>query len=199
MSNLWLIPITKIQIKLYFISIHPEVYRIIGHISPGRKQLCFLAPVFSESFLFLRSLSRMGLINWHVLQDGGFQSISGWWRTEQWGNNEESITFTFMHLADAFIQSDLQLHSGYTFSLVHVFTGNRTHNLFAQQTQCSTTEPHRNTIQIKNTIKVFRSITSSACKILRYIHNQIYNIRLHFHISLIETLIYSGYGCLRNS
>ncbi len=34
-----------------------------------------------------------------------------------------------MHLADAFIQSDLQLHSGYTFSLVHVFPGNRTHNL----------------------------------------------------------------------
>ncbi len=39
------------------------------------------------------------------------------------------LTFTFMHLADAFIQSDLQLHSGYTFSLVHVFPGNRTHNL----------------------------------------------------------------------
>ncbi len=36
---------------------------------------------------------------------------------------------TFMHLADAFIQSDLQLHSGYTFLLVHVFPGNRTHNL----------------------------------------------------------------------
>ncbi len=34
-----------------------------------------------------------------------------------------------MHLADAFIQSNLQLHSGYTFSLVHVFPGNRTHNL----------------------------------------------------------------------
>ncbi len=34
-----------------------------------------------------------------------------------------------LHLADAFIQSDLQLHSGYTFSLVHVFPGNRTHNL----------------------------------------------------------------------
>ncbi len=33
------------------------------------------------------------------------------------------ITFTFMHLAD------LQLHSGYTFSLVRVFPGNRTHNL----------------------------------------------------------------------
>ncbi len=39
------------------------------------------------------------------------------------------VTFTFMHLADAFIQSNLQLHSGYTFSLVHVFPGNRTHNL----------------------------------------------------------------------
>ncbi len=34
-----------------------------------------------------------------------------------------------LHLADAFIQSDLQLHSGYTFSLVRVFPGNRTHNL----------------------------------------------------------------------
>ncbi len=36
-----------------------------------------------------------------------------------------------LHLADAFIQSDLQLHSGYTFSLVCVFPGNRTHNHFA--------------------------------------------------------------------
>ncbi len=40
-----------------------------------------------------------------------------------------TFTFTFMHLADAFIQSDLELHSGYTFLLVHVFPGNRTHNL----------------------------------------------------------------------
>ncbi len=39
------------------------------------------------------------------------------------------IYITFTHLADAFIQSDLQLHSGYTFSLVCVFPGNRTHNL----------------------------------------------------------------------
>ncbi len=37
--------------------------------------------------------------------------------------------FLHLHLADAFIQSDLQLHSGYTFSLVCVFPGNRTHNL----------------------------------------------------------------------
>ncbi len=32
-----------------------------------------------------------------------------------------TFTFTFMHLAHAFIQSDLQLHSGYTFSLVYMF------------------------------------------------------------------------------
>ncbi len=36
-----------------------------------------------------------------------------------------------MHSADAFIQSDLQMHSGYTFSLVCVFPGNRTHNLLS--------------------------------------------------------------------
>ncbi len=36
---------------------------------------------------------------------------------------------TFTHLADVFIQSDLQLPSGYTFSSVSVFPGNRTHNL----------------------------------------------------------------------
>ncbi len=40
-----------------------------------------------------------------------------------------TFTFTFMHFADAFIQSDLQLHSGYTFLSVYVFPGNRTHNL----------------------------------------------------------------------
>ncbi len=34
-----------------------------------------------------------------------------------------------MHLADTFIQSDLQLDSGYTISLVSVFPGNQTHNL----------------------------------------------------------------------
>ncbi len=44
--------------------------------------------------------------------------------------NTVLVTFTFMHLADAFIQSDLRLQAGYTFSLsVHVFPGNRTDNL----------------------------------------------------------------------
>ncbi len=46
-----------------------------------------------------------------------------------WWTGLLHLHFTFMHLADAFIQSDLQLHSGYTFSLVNAFPGNRTHNL----------------------------------------------------------------------
>ncbi len=40
------------------------------------------------------------------------------------GGKNKSVTFTFrftfMHLADAFIQSDLQLHSGYTFFIQYV-------------------------------------------------------------------------------
>ncbi len=53
------------------------------------------------------------------------------------------FTFTFMHLADAFIQSDLQCIQDIHFFLsVCVFPGNWTHNLFfALLTQCSTTEP----------------------------------------------------------
>ncbi len=54
----------------------------------------------------------------------------------------ERVTFTFyiMHLADAFIQSDLQLHSDYT-SCVPWESNPQP---FALLTQCSTTEPHRN-------------------------------------------------------
>ncbi len=44
-------------------------------------------------------------------------------------NTQHLHLYTFVHLADAFIQSDLQLHSGYTFSLVCLFPRNRTHNL----------------------------------------------------------------------
>ncbi len=51
------------------------------------------------------------------------------YRVIAFGLRNAGATFTFTHLADAFIQSDLQLHSGYTFSLVCVFPGNRTHNL----------------------------------------------------------------------
>ncbi len=44
---------------------------------------------------------------------------------------ETLSTCTFMHLADAFIQSDLQCIQAIHFLSVHVFPGNRTHNLCA--------------------------------------------------------------------
>ncbi len=50
---------------------------------------------------------------------------------------------TFMHLADTFIQTDLQVHSGYTFLICVPWELNP--QPFALLTQCSTTEPHRNT------------------------------------------------------
>ncbi len=51
-----------------------------------------------------------------------------------------------MHLADAFIQSDLQLHSGYTFLISMVFPWESNPQPFALLMQCSATEPHRNTL-----------------------------------------------------
>ncbi len=52
--------------------------------------------------------------------------------------------FTFMHLTDAFIQSDLQFHSGYTFVVSTCVPWESNPQPFALLTQCSTTEPHRN-------------------------------------------------------
>ncbi len=59
-------------------------------------------------------------------------------------NIASSLVFTFMHLADAFIQSDLQLHCLYIFiSMCVPWESNP--QPFALLTQCPTTEPHRNT------------------------------------------------------
>ncbi len=52
-----------------------------------------------------------------------------------------------MHLADAFIQSDLQLHSGYTLIVSTCVPWELNPQPFALLTQCSTTEPHRNTVE----------------------------------------------------
>ncbi len=62
-----------------------------------------------------------------------------------------------MHSADSFIQSDLQLHSGYTFSLVCVFPGNRTHNLFRCWRNTLTTEPHRTLNHLTQCESLFNS------------------------------------------
>ncbi len=60
---------------------------------------------------------------------GSFKGVSALFKTFYAFNSINPLSIFFSHLADAFIQSDLQLHSGYTFSLVCVFPGNRTHNL----------------------------------------------------------------------
>ncbi len=49
-----------------------------------------------------------------------------------------------LHLSDAFIQSDLQLHSGYTFLISMCVPWESNPQPFALLTQCSTTEPHMN-------------------------------------------------------
>ncbi len=54
--------------------------------------------------------------------------------------------FIFMHLADAFIQSDLQLHSGCTFLISICVPWESNPQPFALVTQCSTTEPQEQEI-----------------------------------------------------
>ncbi len=57
------------------------------------------------------------------------------------------FTFTFMHLADAFIQSDLQLHSGYTFFLISTCVPWESNpQPFAQPDAMFSTEPQRTQI-----------------------------------------------------
>ncbi len=46
----------------------------------------------------------------------------------------DNYTFTFMHLADAFIQNDLQSIQDIYLLVVHVFPGNWTHDLCAANT-----------------------------------------------------------------
>ncbi len=46
-----------------------------------------------------------------------------------------------LHLTDAFIQSDLQCHSGYTFFISRCVPWELNPQPFALLTQCSTTEP----------------------------------------------------------
>ncbi len=74
-----------------------------------------------------------------------------------------NITLTFMHLADAFIQSDLQLHSGYSFLISMCFPWESNPQPFALLTQCSTTEPHRKTSGI---IKIVVHLSLSTSKIV---------------------------------
>ncbi len=55
--------------------------------------------------------------------------------------NLNKDTFTFMHLADSFIQSDLQCIQVIHLLSVCVFPGNWTHDLCAAKHNALTTEP----------------------------------------------------------
>ncbi len=66
-----------------------------------------------------------------------------------------TFTFTFMHLADAFIQSDLQcIIHGYTFFYQYVCSLGIEPTTFALLTQCSTTEPQEHLCEDSNVIDI---------------------------------------------
>ncbi len=72
--------------------------------------------------------------------------------------NLNKDTFTFMHLADSFIQSDLQCIQVIHLLSVCVFPGNWTHDLY---TTCSTTEPQEHlseartlSLYLNSTVKI---------------------------------------------
>ncbi len=63
-----------------------------------------------------------------------------------YNSDSETKIFVFsdLHLADDFIQSDLQLQSGYTFLISMCVPRESNPQPFALLTEYSTTEPHRN-------------------------------------------------------
>ncbi len=79
--------------------------------------------------------------------------ISPWWDDTFYEQGTQALvdtfTFTFMHLADAFIQSDLQcIIHGYTFFYQYVCSLGIEPTTFALLTQCSTTEPQEHTMDL---------------------------------------------------
>ncbi len=77
------------------------------------------------------------------LQKDDNYTVKNDWMFWTWLNwkSRSFFTFTFMHLADAFIQSDLQVHSGDTFLISMCVPWESNPQPCALLTQCSTTEP----------------------------------------------------------
>ncbi len=86
-------------------------------------------------------------------------------RLIHWVSELNSFTFTFMHLADAFIQSNLQCIRAIRLLSVCVFRGNWTHNLCANflLTQCSTTEPQE--VQSPNSEQIIQTSFVNSIRI----------------------------------
>ncbi len=86
------------------------------------------------------------------------------------------FTFTFMHLADAFIQSDLQLHSGYTFLISICVPWESNLQPFALLTQCSTTEPQEHCVFHRILWKKVR-IVRLILRIYKFSLNSVFTFR----------------------
>ncbi len=80
----------------------------------------------------------------------------------------ENITLTFMHLADTFIQSDLQCIQVIHFLCQYVCSLGIKPTTFALLTQCSTAEPqeHFIVLQVRN---IVRDRSYSEC--IMFLHN----------------------------
>ncbi len=72
-----------------------------------------------------------------------------------WGQFDPQCTFTFMHLADAFIQSNLQCIQAIHFDCLYVCSLGIEPTTFALLTQCSTTESQE---QLINCLKMWYTI-----------------------------------------
>ncbi len=116
-------------------------------------------------------------------------ATSIWWKYS---------TFTFMHLADAFIQSDLQLYSGYTFFVSTCVPWELNPQPFALLTQCSTTEPHWNTdiVTFYFNLYLYEYIFKKYFfpVVLSWISCSHY-FSLQCHMILQECLVFAYYQC----
>ncbi len=82
---------------------------------------------------------------------GLVQTLGGWDLSlvkadAQWMSTQSKFTFTFMHLADAFIQSDLQYIQVIHFFCQYVCSLGIEPTTFALLTQCSTTEQQEHSL-----------------------------------------------------
>ncbi len=83
-------------------------------------------------------------------------------------DNSFSLTFTYMYLADAFIQSDLQCIQAIHFLSVHVFPGNRTHNLCVANAMLYHWATGTLTKEYREKKEGVKQITTRATKNLRH-------------------------------
>ncbi len=111
-----------------------------------------------------------------------------WWTGLVW-----IITFTFFIYAFSrrFYPKWLTVHSGYTFSLVCV-PWESNPQPFALLTQCSTTEPHRNTVIVMFLSAVWTLILTAPIHCRASIDEQV----MEWHISVLmkkQTHLYLGW------